>query len=399
MKAMKRFGALMLVLTLALSALTGCGSKDPSSASGSSSGAGSGSGSGDVSQISLMDLSQVTDPYLAVSGLAGDEVVATMGAAEITAGEYLYWLSRVIENYLGQMGGQTATLPWDAEMTEGQTFGQYVMDEAMEVTTYYRTLREMARQMDITPDPSIASDLDKQYTDMILQAEGDEERVVHTLWANLLTRDLLLALSENSSLYNQLLQQNFGEDSGHAPTDAEVNAWLEETGQYRAKHILLTTIDLSTREPLDEETITQKKATIDDLLAQLRAAEDPIALFDQLMNEYSEDSGLAANPEGYTTSKGEMVAPFEEAALALKTGEISDVVESDFGYHIILRLPMDPDEFRLSCTNALFQRSVEQERERLGVQKESAVLDKLDVGAFWDKVSSLQAAVMAEANQ
>ena len=284
-------------------------------------------------------------------------------------------------------------------MTEGQTFGQYVMDEAMNVTTYYRTLREMSRQMDITPDPSIASVLDKQYTDMILQAEGDEERVVHTLWANLLTRDLLLALSENSSLYNQLLQQNFGDDSGHAPTDAEVNAWLEETGQYRAKHILLTTIDLSTREPLDEETITQKKATIDDLLAQLRAAEDPIALFDQLMNEYSEDSGLAANPEGYTTSKGEMVAPFEEAALALKTGEISDVVESDFGYHIILRLPMDPDEFRLSCTNALFQRSVEQERERLGVQKESAVLDKLDVGAFWDKVSSLQAAVMAEANQ
>ena len=132
MKAMKRFGVLMLVLTLALSALTGCGSKDPSSTSGSSSGSGSGSSSGDVSQISPMDLSQVTDPYLAVCGLAGDEVVATMGAAEITAGEYLYWLSRVIENYLEQMGGQTATLPWDAEMTEGQTFGQYVMDEAME---------------------------------------------------------------------------------------------------------------------------------------------------------------------------------------------------------------------------------------------------------------------------
>ena len=64
---------------------------------------------------------------------------------------------------------------------------------------------------------------------------------------------------------------------------------MDEQGIYRAKHILLLTVDMDTREPLDEETIAKKKETAAQLLDQLRAAEDPIALFDQLMNEHSED--------------------------------------------------------------------------------------------------------------
>ena len=189
---------------------------------------------------------------------------------------------------------------------------------------------------------------------------------------------------------------NRDRDAHGEPTDAEVMAYLEEIGTYRAKHILLATIDLATREPLDDESIAQKKAAADDLLVQLRGAEDPIALFDQLMNQYSEDTGLETNPDGYTTQKGEMVAPFEQAALALKDGEISDVVESDCGYHIILRLPINPDGFRDECAAARLRDSLIQERERLGVEK-TAAYDKLDVGTFWNNMLSLQTAVQMEA--
>ena len=256
-------------------------------------------------------------------------------------------------------------------------------------------VRGMAQREGLTPDPSIATEIDKQFADMIIQADSNEERVVHTYWASMLTKDLLTQLNENSNLYSQLRDLYYGEDSGHFPTDAEVQAYLDEAGRYRAKHILLATIDLDTREPLDEAAIAEKKALADDLLSQLRAAEDPIALFDDLMNEHSEDTGLESNPDGYTTQKGEMVAPFEEAALALKAGEISDVVESDFGYHIILRLPMDPDDFRTDCANYLFQQFLDQERERLGVEKTDA-FGKINVGDFWEKVQSLQSAVQAE---
>ena len=394
MKITKRFGALTLALVTALSALTACGGKTTTDFT-AGSGSLSGSSSGSSAQAKPMDLSQVTDPYLAVSGLAGDEVVARLGEADITAGHLLYWLSQVISSYLSQFGGQMTTLPWDTEMTEGVTFAQYMLDQALDAAVLHCSIREMAKQDGLTPDPSVASELEAEYLDMVIQAEGDEEKVTHMFWATMLTKELLTTLNENSDLYNQLREKCFGEDSGHYPTDAEVNAYLNDIGRYRAKHILLATIDLDTQEPLDEAVIAQKRATADDLLSQLRAAEDPIALFDDLMRQYSEDTGLEANPEGYTTQKGEMVAPFEEAALALKNGEISGVVESDFGYHIILRLPMNPDEFRTDCVNDLFQKSLDQERERLGVEKTDA-FGRIDAGDFWEKLQSLQSAVQAE---
>ena len=390
----KRFGALALALVMTLTALTGCGGI--SAGPDGSSASGSGSASGSASQAEPMDLSQITDPYLAVSGLAGDETLARLGETAITAADYLYWLDWVIENYLDQFGGQMTTLPWDVQMTDdGLTFGQYMLDDALDAAALHCMLRELARQENLTPDPEVATQVDKQYADMVVQAGSDESRVIHTLWTQMLSRELLTTLNENTELFDQLAELYYGENSGHYPTDAEVNAYLEESGQYRAKHILLATIDLDTREPLDEEAVAQKKALADELLSQLRTAQEPIVLFEQLMNEYSEDSGLAANPDGYTTRKGEMVAPFENAALALKSGEISDVVESDFGYHIILRLPLDPDDFRDDCVGSLMEKRIDQEIERLGLEK-TAAFDKLNVGDFWDKLQSLQYAVQIE---
>lgn len=402
MKHTKRFAALALALVLALSALSGCGKKDTAlvNTAGSDIGSATGSGnsssggvSGSPSQVVAMDLAGVTDPFLATGGIAGDTVVATLNGEDITAAELLYWLNTNIDNYLSQFYGQLSVPPWEAEL-DGVTLADQIKEGALDTALFYRALRQMGAAENLTPDSAIPGDTNDQYASMVLQL-GTEELVDHVLWAQLLTKDHLTYLNECSDLYNQLQDLYYGEDSGNYPTDADVQAWLDENGIYRAKHILLATIDLNTREPLDEATIAQKKATADDLLAQLRAAEDPIALFDDLMNEYSEDTGLEANPEGYTTSKGEMVAPFEEAALALQNGEISDVVESDFGYHIILRLPIDPADYRDEVITDGMQDKADQWLEELGLEKTDAFA-KLDPADIWTKLSALQSTVYQE---
>ena len=401
MKKLKRLAALTLALAVALTVFTGCGGKKnaSSSAPGSSgSSSSSSSSSTGATRITPMDLSQVTDPYLAVSGLAGDEVVAKLGNMDITAAELLYWLNVTTTNYCQyNLGTLVADLPWDAPATDNFTLEQFIMDEAIQGAVFHCLLRQMGEEEGFTPDPSISSELYKSYVNQVVQANSDEMRVIHTRWAQMLTQDLLVKYSENGDLYDQLVELYFGESSGHYPTDAEVMAWLDNNGYFRVKHILLMTVDQTTNEPLEEEVIAQKKSTADDLLAQLQAAEDPVVLFDQLMTEHSEDGGLTAYPDGYTfDATSSLVGGFREAALALSVGELSEVVETDYGYHIMLRLPIDPADYRNRVVSQLMEEKMDTRAQELGIT-ETASLDKLDLTGTWKNILSLQAAVQAGA--
>jgi Parvulin-like peptidyl-prolyl isomerase len=106
-----------------------------------------------------------------------------------------------------------------------------------------------------------------------------------------------------------------------------------------AKHILISTLDTSGAQlAQDKKDAVKKKA--EDILSQLKAGAD----FDKLMSEYSEDPGLKSYPNGYTFSKGQMIQDFEDAAFALKPGEISGIVETKYGYHIIKLIEKTPQK-------------------------------------------------------
>ena len=98
-------------------------------------------------------------------------------------------------------------------------------------------------------------------------------------------------------------------------SEAELHTWYESN--VRAK--------------FEERAAAKKK--VDELLAQLRAAPDKFAA---LATQYSQDPGSKDNGGdlGFF-ARGAMVKPFEEAAFKLKQGQMSGIVESDFGFHIL----------------------------------------------------------------
>lgn len=119
------------------------------------------------------------------------------------------------------------------------------------------------------------------------------------------------------------------------PSDSELRAYYEQNNaalaqqeQRRARHILLTVDPGASAD--DKGKV---RAQADALLAQLRQSPDRFA---ELARTRSQDPGSAAQGGDLDYfGRGAMVKPFEDAAYALAKGEISPVVETEFGFHII----------------------------------------------------------------
>ena len=126
------------------------------------------------------------------------------------------------------------------------------------------------------------------------------------------------------------------DSAADADPQAVYAAWQSQT--YKAKHILVT-----------EET--GGKNTADMLYEVLK--NDP-GQFDPLLTIYGEDPGMAANPGGYLFGPGEMVAEFEEGTKALQPGQISQPIQSSYGWHIIQRLPLTQADYESDTGRLLF---------------------------------------------
>jgi parvulin-like peptidyl-prolyl isomerase len=105
------------------------------------------------------------------------------------------------------------------------------------------------------------------------------------------------------------------------------------------RHILLMTIDPTTHEPLPDDAVKAKRKEADDVLMKARSGED----FAKLAGQYSEDP-TTKDKGGELPSfpRGQMLPEFEAAAFALTNNEISDVVTTMYGFHIIKLIDKTP---------------------------------------------------------
>ncbi len=107
----------------------------------------------------------------------------------------------------------------------------------------------------------------------------------------------------------------------------------------RVIHLLLATIDRDKNLPYSDEQQRAKRQLIDKLLVRARTGED----FSKMVLDFSEDRGLKETKGEYTLSQNSPFTPeFKAAAFSLKTNQISDVVVTPYGYHIIKLLEKTP---------------------------------------------------------
>src|SRR5258708_7353319 len=148
-------------------------------------------------------------------------------------------------------------------------------------------------------------------------------------------------------------------------------ALFEQPEMLRVSHLLLNTRDEITRTELAEDKKTAKHKQLEDLLKRARGGED----FTKLVKEFSEDIASRTNGGEYTFCPDQMPPEFESAAFALTNGQISDIVTTQYGYHIIkLSEKIPPKKVEMAKVSVELQKRMKQ---RAIAQKLPEFMDKL----------------------
>ena len=310
------------------------------------------------------------DYKYAQNAFGKDETVMTINGLEVSWGEYFYWMLtsvQYIEMYFGDVTDWDSACPFD----QSKSVREYTEEIALSYLKEFYTIKAYAAEMGVSLPEGDTARLDEIWEqDIEAYGGGDEAAFLEMMESTYLSREIYDSLNTAALLFHDTFADMYGE-SGEKMSGEEVLAAAQEQGYLRAKHILIMTID-ETQQPYSDEIKAEKRSQAEDILSQLASAEDKNARFDELMLEFSEDTGLVAYPEGYTFGPGEMVPEFEEGAKALEPGEYSDIIETAYGYHIIMRLAVSPEDIvtytndgkgqnlRYIITNMLYNAKIEE---------------------------------------
>lgn len=334
---MKRLISAALCLALALGLMAGCGSLEDVDLGVSA--APENTGAGDASSLQL-------DWDAARAKHELDATVLTVDGENADWGEFFYWLYYCYTNYVNDMGAVTdfsTPYIYDSEMT----IGEMLIDDAKSYCVQYHALDVNARKegVELTKeDEEALQALLESDIKEIAGEDGTEEELFAALEETYVSRELYELMNRTAALYSRAYNTLYG-GTGEKLTEQEVKDFADEYSFMTAKHILIQTTDAE-GEPIDEAAKAEKLAEAEEIYAQLegKSGQELESAFDALMQEKSEDTGLAAFPDGYCFTADDMVTEFSEAVAALEPGQLSGIVESSFGYHIILRMPLTAED-------------------------------------------------------
>lgn len=291
------------------------------------------------------------------AGIPRDTVLFTVDGREVTADQYLYWLLTSISEAknAGYLADDAA---WEEEI-DGQPTADYLKNNALEISKLYAAVANHADQAGVTVTEDQRAEAEDQLEQMGAFYEAYYGLTTQEwLDQQCITRESYLNL--NDAYYQvQNLQAAMTESGELTPTDEDIQTMVDSQGIYSCKHILLAFPEHEDgSDPTDEEKAAVK-AEADQLYNQLTTAADPLAAFDEAMNERSDDArdattGELYKPEGYTflasgylvDGTTSLVSEFVTAGAELEMDQISQPVETDYGYHILLRQSADNQDTR-----------------------------------------------------
>ncbi len=255
------------------------------------------------------DASESSKKVVLTAGFEKDEVFRIENIS-CTKPEIMVYLTNVQNQYENIYGSRI----WDA-VVDGETLQDNVKESVISKMAQIKAINLLAADRGIALDENELA-IVKKAADEYYDSLNDTEIELMGV-----TRDIIFNLykeyATSEKLYNDII------------VDINPEISDDEARTITVEHILIKTYNLDengNREPYTEYAKEQAYEKAKEVLEKAKAGED----FENLAYEYNEDSNTQ-----YSFGKGEMDAVFENAAFNLGENEISDIVETEYGYHII----------------------------------------------------------------
>lgn len=247
------------------------------------------------------------------------EVVVTVNGEELRRED----VQRQMQQVMGSP--QFASLPPEqAQMALQQVQGQ-IVSQFVDQTL----LREAAEAADIAVTDEEVEKYLEELRSYFAEGEGLEARMAaQGISMDDLREDIVADMKIRSLLENMT-------DAVEKAGEEELKEYYEENKEQfqvpasvSARHILI-----QVEKDADDETKTSARQDLADIRAKIVAGD---MTFEEAAKEHSSCPSSARGGDLGQFSRGQMVPPFEEAAFAQPIGEVGEIVETDFGYHLIL---------------------------------------------------------------
>lgn len=309
-------------------------------------------------------------PGLVVDGkLVRDPgVMLTVGEYEVPFNEYRYYFLMQKDLYAQYMANGDATF-WDSD-PDGAKAADLKTGVEEHIKFMYAWLK-LAQDRGVGLTEQEQAEMQASIDQMKTEKGGEFEEWLKSVH---LTDEALYT----KVMGDQMLVQKMQDEYKNMVAAEREEELLE--GVISAKHILVM-FDSDAEDPVqDQEDVADQAQRIYD---EIMEAEDPVAKFGEMQKQYDEDADGQAEHDGYTFPEGQMVEEFYTTALALDVDEISQPVRTQYGYHIILRKPLDEDYIAEHKSELISQKVTDITNEYLeGLMAEMTVT----TGEYYDDV-------------
>lgn len=271
-----------------------------------------------------------------IEAIPEGSTVATVDGTKITDLDMEYYLCAAAVEYFNENTEALATDPttydWEQEVEDGKTAEDIVRERAIDMAISEALLMNACDTYGAEFDAEEARNTAKTQNEQMIDTYGEELVMLNA------KRQGVSSLKQYARKVFQAIkldavQTDMQENpEKYYPEDKTVLEGYLKDDTATFTHILIA------KESLEDEAAQaasneEKRAKAEEILARINAGED----FDTLLAEVGEDKDLTA--DGYSFEKGTTgIDAVEEATLNLKANEISEVVESNQGYHIIKRI-------------------------------------------------------------